>query len=44
MQGETGTYYNQLGPGRANAQAYDPTARAKLWELSMQLANLKVAA
>ncbi len=44
VQGETGTYYNQLGPGRANAQAYDPDARSKLWELSLKLAKLQIAA
>ena len=44
VEGETGTYYNQLGPGRANAQAYDADARYKLWELSLRLAKLQIAA
>ena len=33
----TGGYYNQMTPARANAQAYDPEARRKLWELSEEL-------
>ena len=44
VEGETGTYYNQLNPGRANAQAYDADARARLWQLSLTLANIQIAA
>ncbi len=44
VEGETGAYYNQLKPGRANAQAYDAEARGKLWQLSLKLASLQVAA
>ena len=34
---KTGVYFNQLTEARANAQAYDAEARAKLWALSEQL-------
>lgn len=37
---DTGQYFNGLQPARANAQAYDVDARAKLRELSRQLAGL----
>jgi NAD(P)-dependent dehydrogenase (short-subunit alcohol dehydrogenase family) len=40
VAGVTGVYYNRLEEGRANAQAYDDGARAKLWALSMQLAGI----
>ena len=43
VEGETGTFWNQLKPGRPNAQALDPQARAKLWALSLQLARLQEA-
>jgi len=33
----SGTYFNQLKPWKAQAQAYDPSARAKLRELSDRL-------
>ena len=33
----TGTYFNQLRPVKAHAQAYDAEARAKLRELSERL-------
>jgi NAD(P)-dependent dehydrogenase (short-subunit alcohol dehydrogenase family) len=33
----TGTFFNQLKPWKANAQAYDPAARQKLRELSERL-------
>jgi len=36
-QGETGGYYDQFNPGQPNAQAADPEARRRLWELSETL-------
>ena len=33
----SGGYFNQLQPARANAQAYDEEARAKLRRLSEEL-------
>lgn len=36
----TGAYYDRLEPSRANAQAYDPAARARLKRLSEELAGL----
>lgn len=36
---ETGQYFNGLNPARANAQAYDEQARARLRELSGKLAG-----
>ncbi|MEI9965974.1 MAG: SDR family NAD(P)-dependent oxidoreductase [Caulobacteraceae bacterium] len=40
VEGETGLYYNQFNPARANDQAYDAAARARLWSLSSVLAGL----
>ncbi len=37
----TGTYFNQLKPWKAQAQAYDPVARAKLRTLSDRLVGEK---
>jgi hypothetical protein len=37
----TGTYFNQLKPAKANAQAYDAEAREKLRVLSERLAGEK---
>jgi hypothetical protein len=37
----TGTYFNQLKPWKAQAQAYDPAAREKLRVLSDQLVAKK---
>jgi len=34
-----GQFFNQMSPGRANAQAYDPEARARLRRLSRELAG-----
>ncbi len=39
-EGETGGFYNQLQPGQPNAQAADPEARRRLWELSEGLTGL----
>lgn len=38
--GESGVYYDGLLPARANAQAYDVAARAKLRQLSYELVGL----
>jgi NAD(P)-dependent dehydrogenase (short-subunit alcohol dehydrogenase family) len=37
---QSGQYYNGLQPARANAQAYDEQARARLEQLSMRLTGL----
>jgi len=37
---DSGQYYNGLQPARANAQAYDEAARARLRSLSMRLTGL----
>ena len=39
-EGETGAFYNGLHPARANAQAYDATARERLRALSRKLTGL----
>ena len=38
--GETGGFYNQLEPGRPDAQAADEDARGRLWALSEELTGL----
>jgi len=43
MEGRTGLYFNVLKEARANAQAYDADARARLWALSLKLTGLRVA-
>jgi NAD(P)-dependent dehydrogenase (short-subunit alcohol dehydrogenase family) len=40
VEGRSGLYFNGLEESRANAQAYDPGARAKLRALSLDLAGL----
>ena len=40
VEGRSGLYFNGLAESRADAQAYDAKARAKLWALSLQLAGL----
>lgn len=40
VAGATGVYFNQLVEARANAQAYDAAARARLWRLSEELTGL----
>jgi NAD(P)-dependent dehydrogenase (short-subunit alcohol dehydrogenase family) len=40
VDGRTGVYFNQLKEARANEQAYDTAARARLWGLSLQLTGL----
>jgi NAD(P)-dependent dehydrogenase (short-subunit alcohol dehydrogenase family) len=42
MEGRTGLYFDGLRPSRANAQAYDATARERLRALSFQLVGLPV--
>ncbi len=37
VEGETGVFYNQTARGQPHAQAEDPAARRRLWDLSMQL-------
>jgi NAD(P)-dependent dehydrogenase (short-subunit alcohol dehydrogenase family) len=37
--GLSGRYFDGMGESRADAQAYDPDARARLWELSTRLAG-----
>ncbi|HEY8460778.1 MAG TPA: SDR family NAD(P)-dependent oxidoreductase [Blastocatellia bacterium] len=44
LEGKTGIYFDGARPGRANAQAYDDEARARLRELSLRLTNLSTAA
>ncbi len=40
VEGQTGVYYNQQTPSRANDQAYDEQARRRLWDLSLRLSGL----
>jgi len=40
LDGVTGRYFNVTTEARANVQAYDPTARNRLWDLSRQLTGL----
>jgi NAD(P)-dependent dehydrogenase (short-subunit alcohol dehydrogenase family) len=40
LTGRTGVYYNGLNEAKANAQAYDAEARARLRELSLELTDL----
>jgi NAD(P)-dependent dehydrogenase (short-subunit alcohol dehydrogenase family) len=37
LEGVTGRFYDRLMDARADEQAYDPEARRRLWELSMEL-------
>jgi NAD(P)-dependent dehydrogenase (short-subunit alcohol dehydrogenase family) len=37
LEGVTGRYFDQLEESRADAQAYDPEARRRLWALSEEL-------
>jgi NAD(P)-dependent dehydrogenase (short-subunit alcohol dehydrogenase family) len=43
LDGKTGLYFNRKQIARAEAQAYDPSARRKLRELSLQLTGLAQA-
>jgi NAD(P)-dependent dehydrogenase (short-subunit alcohol dehydrogenase family) len=40
LDGHSGEFYNGLRPSRVNAQAYDVSARERLWALSMRMAGL----
>jgi NAD(P)-dependent dehydrogenase (short-subunit alcohol dehydrogenase family) len=40
LAGVTGRYFNGRRESRADAQAYDPAARRRLWELSERLVDL----
>jgi len=43
MEGRTGMYFDGLRPSRANAQAYDHTARERLRSLSHELVGRAVS-
>jgi NAD(P)-dependent dehydrogenase (short-subunit alcohol dehydrogenase family) len=40
VAGVTGQFYDRQRPARADAQAYDPAARARLWRRSRELVGL----
>ena len=40
LDGATGLYFNRRQPTRADPQAYDETARTRLWRLSLDLCGL----
>jgi NAD(P)-dependent dehydrogenase (short-subunit alcohol dehydrogenase family) len=40
LEGKSGLYYDQMNPSRANAQAYDASARRRLRDLSLDLCGL----
>jgi NAD(P)-dependent dehydrogenase (short-subunit alcohol dehydrogenase family) len=40
LEGKTGLYFNRKQAARADPQAYDAAARAKLWRLSLELCGL----
>jgi hypothetical protein len=40
LDGKTGLYFNRKQASRADPQADDPAARAKLWRLSLELCDL----
>jgi NAD(P)-dependent dehydrogenase (short-subunit alcohol dehydrogenase family) len=41
LDGVTGKYFNVKKEAKADSQAYDTNARKKLWDLSLDLTNLK---
>jgi NAD(P)-dependent dehydrogenase (short-subunit alcohol dehydrogenase family) len=43
LDGKSGLFFDGKRPARANAQAYDPAARHRLRDLSLQLTGLAVA-
>jgi NAD(P)-dependent dehydrogenase (short-subunit alcohol dehydrogenase family) len=43
VEGRSGLYFNGLAEARADSQAYDSKARARLWALSLKLAGLSDA-
>ncbi|MGP6159035.1 MAG: hypothetical protein ACLPYS_16260 [Vulcanimicrobiaceae bacterium] len=40
LDGVSGRYFDVPRESRADAQAYDPAARARLWELSTQIGGV----
>ena len=40
LDGQTGLYFNRRQIARADPQAHDPAARARLWQLSLDLCGL----
>jgi hypothetical protein len=40
LEGVSGRYFDRLDEDRANPQAYDADARARLWKLSADLVHL----
>jgi NAD(P)-dependent dehydrogenase (short-subunit alcohol dehydrogenase family) len=44
VEGKTGVFFNGLSEARANSQAYEEAARARLWALSLKLTGLSDAA
>jgi hypothetical protein len=40
LEGKSGLYFNVLREARANPQAYDPEARRRLRDLSLELVGL----
>jgi NAD(P)-dependent dehydrogenase (short-subunit alcohol dehydrogenase family) len=44
LDGVTGRYFDGMREARAQAQAYEPEARRRLWELSEELVGLSAAA
>jgi hypothetical protein len=40
LSGKTGLYYNQMNEARANAQAYDADARARLHAIAKELTGV----
>ena len=40
VEGASGGFYNQKAPGAPHAQAADPVARKRLWDLSVELAGI----
>jgi hypothetical protein len=41
LEGVTGRYFDGVREAGAHAQAYDPGARRRLWELSEELAGVR---
>jgi NAD(P)-dependent dehydrogenase (short-subunit alcohol dehydrogenase family) len=43
LDGVTGRFYDRQAEARADEQAYDPEARRRLWELSVELTTRRTA-
>ena len=41
LDGVSGRFFDRMTESRANAQAYDPDARRRLWELSEELTGVR---